>query len=193
MKLIQEFQLLEAESKKYIDKDGKSVRRIVKDKPLKAQEEPTTSKATKRGPVVKLNWQDNQFIKPPVSELFGKCNYDKRIKRIRDDERVDTDIIGDIYRFAHMKNNKMHYIDKDGKPGPAMAEIKVVGTTYKQNPIWETWHKAETLELHFKDGSIVPATRLSSNSVIVQDYRFKAYMPSGAKKFWELLRDTFNR
>jgi len=195
MKLIQEFQLLEAESKKYIDKDGKSVRRIVKDKPSKAKEEPTTTKATKRGPVEKQTTRERSaFAMPSIKELYGSANYDKRIKRIKDDEKIDSDFIGGLLRFAHERNGKLYYFDTDGKRNPTpMADVVEVGKTKLRHPMTGLWHDAQTIELRFANGSIIPATRLSANKMIMQNYHFKAFMPSGTAKFWSLLRDFNHR
>jgi len=182
-------ELLEAdEPKKYVDKDGKKVRQLPR-KPTESKSELQPSVATKRGPVrSKIN------NTPTKEDLFGKTGYDSRIRLCKKGERQDVDFVGDIFRFAHEKNGKLYYIGKDGKPSnQEMATVKVVGTTKLQHPMTEEWHDAQTLELHFDNGAIVPAIRLRPNGVISQDYRYKAYMPSGTAKFWSLIRDHNNR
>ena len=197
-------QLLEAsdEAKKYIDKDGKVIRRLPrKEKPKEDEPVSVPMKATKRhrpenGPNLSPEALELRKLMsaPSKNELYGHTGYDTRIKRLKSGERMDPDFIGSMLRFAHERKGKLYYMGKDGERDPSpMADVVEVGTTYKQNPMWGTWHKAQTLELRFANGSIVPATRLSPTHIIVQDYRYKAYMPSGVAKFWSIIRDHNNR
>lgn len=187
-------ELFEADAKKYTDKDGKTVYQLPrKESPAQAKETPKV--ATKRGDTGVGKGMSSAFDRPSDKELFGNANYDSKIKLRKKGEKADPDIIGKLTRFAHEKDGQLYYMDeKTGKrQEKSMGTVKVVGKTLLQHPMWETWHEAQTLELHFEDGSIIPATRLGPGKVLSQDYAYKAYMPSGTEKFWKLLRDTGNR
>jgi hypothetical protein len=197
-------QLLEAsdEAKKYVDKDGKTVYRLPRKEQPPNEDDLTAPrmKATRRPRPGESNLSPEalelrrSMATPSKDDLYGHTGYDPRVKRLKKGERVDPDFIGSLLRFAHERKGKLYYMGRDGERDPTpMADVVEVGYTYKQNPMWGTWHKAQTLELRFHNGTIVPATRLGPSHVIVQDYRFKAYMPSGVAKFWSIIRDHNNR
>lgn len=136
---------------------------------------------------------DDPFAYPGDDIAFGKCNYDKRIKRLGKGENIDPEYLRDLMSFAFEHNGKLYIFSRGKKNGEAIGDIKVVGRTVKQNPLTEIWHDAETVEVRINGGVIVPATRLSPNHNVVQDFRFKAYVPSGWEKVVQTIKAASNR
>lgn len=132
------------------------------------------------------------FAYPGDDVVFGKCNYDERIKPRKKGEKADPDYLGDILHFAHERDGKLYGFGSDGKANhkDALGTIKVVGKTKLQNPMTELWHDAQTLEIYLNVGAIIPAVRLKPTSVISQNHSWKAYVPTGWSKIINAVKNA---
>jgi hypothetical protein len=158
-------QLLEAT--KYLDKDGKTVHRIQKNIAPRSVAFDAPAPPPPKEKKKKSVWPNNPFATPPESEMFGKAGYVPPIRRRKRGEGSDPDYLYGVYEI-----NGVAYKGKE-----KVGTVHTRGSSFLQHPLTELWHEAETLEIHFDNGAIVPAIRLRKNSPISQDYRWKGRVP----------------